>query len=117
MYVKREKLTQPNFLKSAKFQNFTKQIDDTGVEANSKGKKIVPAGTVFYDITTTVTGEGESATTTTTKKAVGLTFNDVDVTYGPQPVAVMVEGYVIEDRLPAAVSAADKATMTGIKFM
>lgn len=117
MYVKSKKVGQPQFLKSAKFQNFTKQIDDTGVELNEDGKKIVPAGTVFYDVTTTTSGEGENATTTTTKKAVGLTFHDVDVTYGPQPVAVMVEGYVIEERLPETVSAADKATMTGIKFM
>ena len=28
----------------------------------------------------------------------------------------MVEGYVIEERLPAEVSAEDKAKMTGIKF-
>lgn len=101
MYVRGKKVEQPQFLKSAKFQNFTKQIDDTGIEANSEGKKIVPAGTVYK--------EGE--------KAIGLTFNDVDVTYGPQPVAVMVEGYVIEERLPTVVAEADKATMTGIKFM
>ena len=79
----------------------TKQIDDTGVTVNSEGKKIVPAGTVYKE----------------NEKAIGLTFHDVDVTYGPQPVAVMVEGYVIEDRLPAVVAEADKATMPGIKFM
>lgn len=101
MYVTSKKVEQPQFLKSAKFQNFTKQIDDTGITINSEGKKIVPAGTVYKD--------GE--------KAIGLTFHDVDVTYGPQPVAVMVEGYVIEDRLPAVVADTDKATMPGIKFM
>lgn len=117
MYVTSKKVEQPQFLKSAKFQNFTKQMDDTGVSANEEGKKIVPAGTVYYETITTTTGEGENVQTTTTKKAVGLTFHDIDVTYGPQPVAVMVEGYVIEDRLPAVVKAADKTTMTGIKFM
>lgn len=101
MYVTSKKVEQPQFLKSAKFQNFTKQIDDTGVTANSEGKKIVPAGTVYKE----------------TDKAIGLTFHDVDVTYGPQPVAVMVEGYVIEDRLPAVVEESDKVTMSGIKFM
>lgn len=43
-------------------------------------------------------------------------FADVDVTYGPQPAAIMVEGYVLEARLPAVVSSEDKATMPGIKF-
>lgn len=101
MYVISKKVEQPQFLKSAKFQNFTKQIDDTGVAANEKGKKIIPAGTVYKE----------------NAKAIGLTFHDVDVTYGPQPVAVMVEGYVIEERLPKTVEQTDKATMTGIKFM
>lgn len=101
MFVTGKKVEQPQFLKSAKFQNFTKQIDDTGVTVNSEGKKIVPAGTVYKE----------------NEKAIGLTFHDADVTYGPQPVAVMVEGYVIEDRLPAVVAEADKATMPGIKFM
>ena len=101
MYVTSKKVDQPQFLKSAKFQNFTKQINDTGVSANEEGKKIVPAGTVYKE----------------NEKAIGLTFHDVDVTYGPQPVAVMVEGYVIEERLPKTVEQADKTTMTGIKFM
>lgn len=101
MYVISKKVDQPQFLKSAKFQNFTKQIDDTGVVANEKGKKIIPAGTVYKE----------------NEKAIGLTFHDVDVTHGPQPVAVMVEGYVIEERLPKTVEQADKTTMTGIKFM
>jgi hypothetical protein len=100
MYVSKESVQEKNFLASAKFQNFTYQVDDTGITADEKGRKIVQAGTVY-------------------KKngvAVGLIFADVDVTHGPQPAAVMVEGYVLEARLPAEVSAEDKAAMTGIKF-
>ena len=100
MYVSKESVQEKNFLASAKFQNFTYQVDDTGITADEKGRKIVQAGTVY-------------------KKngvAVGLVFADVDVTHGPQPAAVMVEGYVLEARLPAEVSAEDKAAMTGIKF-
>lgn len=100
MYVKKESVQEKNFLASAKFQNFTEQVDNTGVEANEKGKKIVQAGTVYKK-------DG---------KAIGLIFADVDVTHGPQSAAVMVEGYVLEDRLPAEVSEEDKATMPGIKF-
>ena len=100
MYVKNESVQEKNFLASAKFQNFTEQVDDTGVEVDEKGKKIVQAGTVYKK-------DG---------KAIGLIFADVDVTHGPQPAAVMVEGYVLEDRLPAEVSEEDKATMPCIKF-
>lgn len=100
MYVSKESVKEKNFLASAKFQNFTYQVSDTDVTADEKGKKIVTAGSVYKK-------DG---------KAIGLIFADVDVTYGPQPAAVMVEGYVLEDRLPATVSSEDKAAMTGIKF-
>ena len=112
MYVSKESVKEKNFLASAKFQNFTYQVDDTGITADEKGRKIVQAGTVYYKVTKS--GEGESATTT--KTAIGLIFADVDVTHGPQPAAVMVEGYVLEARLPQTISADDKAAMTGIKF-
>lgn len=100
MYVSKESVKEKNFLASAKFQNFTYQVDDTGVEADANGKKIVQAGTVFKK-------DGV---------AVGLVFADVDVTNGPQAAAIMVEGYVLEARLPAEVSAEDKAAMKEIKF-
>lgn len=100
MYVKNESVKEINFLASAKCQNFTYQVDDTGVEADANGKKIVQAGTVFKK-------DGV---------AVGLVFADVDVTNGPQAAAIMVEGYVLEARLPAEVSAEDKAAMKEIKF-
>lgn len=100
MYFKKESVQEKNFLASAKFQNFTYQVDDTGITADENGKKIVQAGTVYKK-------DG---------KAIGLVFADVDVTNGPQPAAIMVEGYVLEARLPEEVSAEDKATMTGIKF-
>ena len=101
MYVKNEKVQEVNFLASAKYLNFTRQISDEGVTADENGKKIVKAGTVYKN-------ENEVA--------IGLVFADVDVTNGPQPGAVMYEGWVYEKRLPATISAADKATMPGIKF-
>lgn len=100
MYVKKESVNEVNFLASAKYQNFTYQVDDTGITADSNGKKIVQAGTVYKK----------------DNKAIGLIFADVDVTNGPQAAAVMVEGYVLEARLPAEVSAEDKAAMPEIKF-
>lgn len=101
MYVKKENVNEVNFLASAKFLNFTRQISNEGVTAGADGKKIVPAGTVY---------KNENGI------AIGLVFTDVDVTNGPQPGAVMYEGWVIESRLPATITNADKATMTGIHF-
>ena len=36
--------------------------------------------------------------------AIGLVFNDVDVTNGDAPGAVLVEGWIIEERLPEPIS-------------
>ena len=101
MYVEKQSVQEVNFLASAKFQNYTRQISDEGISANEKGKKIVPAGTVY---------KNENGV------AIGLVFADVDVTHGPQPGAVMYQGIVYGSKLPNAVEEADKATMKGILF-
>ena len=101
MYVKQNSVSEVNFLASSKFQNFTRMVSDEGVTADEKGRKIVPAGTVY---------KNENGV------AIGLLFHDVDVTNGPHEAAVMYQGIVIGARLPETVSAADKATMKGIMF-
>ena len=101
-YVKHSSAERINFLGSSKYVTFTKEISDAGVTANADGKKIVPAGTVW---------PANDAT------AEGIVFNDVDVTTGPQPGAVLVEGYIIEARLPVAPDALAKPELTKITFM
>ena len=101
MYVERECVQEINFLASAKFLNFTRQISDEKVTADAKGKKVVPAGTVY---------KNENGV------AIGLVFSDVDVTHGPQPGAVMYQGVVYGARLPVTVTEEDKTTMKGIIF-
>jgi len=101
MYVEKQSVQEVNFLASAKFQNYTRQISDEGVTADSKGKKIVQAGTVYRN---------ENGVT------IGLVFADVDVTHGPQAGAVMYQGIVLSSRLPQEVSEKDKETMKGILF-
>lgn len=102
MYVKNYgKTEQINFLATSKYQAFTVQVSDAGVTANAEGKKIVPAGTVWplNDAT-----------------AKGVLFNEVDVTHGPQPASLIVEGYILEARLPVAPAATAKTAMPEIKF-
>lgn len=104
-YVKNYgKTEQINFLASAKYVAFTRQIDDTGVVANAQGRKIVPAGTVY---------PANDAT------AIGITLTDTDVTEGPQPGSVLAEAWIIEERLPVSVEADAKTALAAnskIKF-
>lgn len=93
MYVKPTvKAEQINFLASAKYQNFTYQAD-----------KSFKAGEPY---------PANDAT------AVGIVFNDVtvDSETGSQPVAIMVEGYVLIDRLPVAPTDEAKTALKEIKF-
>ena len=102
MYVKNYgKTEQINFLASADFQAFTYEVSDAGVTAGEGGKKIVPAGTVYP------ANDGT---------AIGILMNDVDVTHGSQPASVIVEGYVLEARLPVAPVQLAKDALTEIKF-
>lgn len=90
-----------NWLASSKYQNFTAQISDAGVVADSKGRKVVKSGTIYPLNDATATG---------------IVFHDVDVTNGPQPGALMVEGYVLGARLPVAAAAAAKTALPKITF-
>lgn len=66
------------------------------------GKTILKAGTLY----TNPEGVVE-----------GLVFHDVDLTHAEtMPVAVMVEGYVYEDRLPEVIEEVTKAEIPEIKF-
>lgn len=86
---KRESAKQINFLASAKFQSFTFQAEKT-----------YQAGDVF---------PANDAT------AVGIVINDVKVNGEPQPVGVIVEGWLLADRLPDVTEAA-KTAMKDIKW-
>lgn len=101
MYVSKETAQQINFLASARFQSFTHQVSDVGVDANAQGRKIVPAGTVL---------PANDAT------AKGILLSDVDVTHGPQAGALIVEAYVIAERLPEAPTEAAITALKEIKF-
>lgn len=101
MYFKKEAASQINFLASAKFVAFTTQVESAGVVANEEGRKIVPAGTVL---------PANDAT------AEGILMHDTDVTEGPQPGSLVVEAYVIPERLPVAPAAEAITALKEIKF-
>ncbi|WP_137744550.1 hypothetical protein [Robertmurraya siralis] len=101
-YVKPiQKADRINFLASSKVQAFTYQVSDAGVVTNSDGKKIVKAGTILP---------------ANDETAEGILYTDVDVTNGPQPGSLIVEAYVLEERLPAPPSTEAKTALTKITF-
>lgn len=84
---------EKNFLKSAHFVPFTY----TAKTANATDG-VVKAGTIY---------PANDAT------AVGIVFHDTEV---GQPMSVIVEGHVYENRLPVAPSADAKTTLKNIGF-
>jgi len=100
MYVKpTETVKEINFLKSAKFVSFTYQAD-AGMSGVVNG--VLPAGSIY---------PANDAT------AIGITINDVDVSNGSQPVGVIVEGYILKERLPVAPANDAAEAMKEIKLV
>jgi len=99
MYVKEKTVVQEiNFLKSQHFIPFTYQADkSTGCAVDG----VIKAGAIYPK------NDGT---------AVGIVLNEVDVSNGPQPISVIVEGYVLKDRLPEQPSAAAITALKEIKF-
>lgn len=97
MYFKETQFeNSPEFLASQHYINFSTTISDVGIKADENGKKYVTAGTIIDVDGKPVKADG---TTVQSKAVAGILFSTVDVTYGPQPGALMVEGYVKEARL------------------
>lgn len=100
-YFEKYGLEDINFLASEKYTAFTYQIPQTMGEDDGAGRKIVKAGTVY---------PANDAT------AIGIVFNDVDVTAGDRVGSVIVEGWILEERLPEPVSTEAKTAMKQISF-
>ncbi|MBC2163424.1 hypothetical protein [Listeria booriae] len=101
MYVGKQKnAVEINFMDSARFQSFTYQAEeDMGKEVD--GKLTLVAGSIY---------PANDAT------AKGIVINDVDLSHGPQPVGVIVEGYIIKERLPETPTPEAIEAMKEIKF-
>ena len=89
----------PEFLASDKYVNFTGTLVGSTVDADEHGNKYVPAGSLIDADGEVVTVTGGSGSYTPSATPVGILFHTTDVEEGPQPVALMVEGYVIAERL------------------
>ena len=76
--------------------------DHAQVKTNADGTKYVPAGAIFP------ANDGT---------AVGIVYEDIDVTSGNMAGSVVIEGKVYKDKLPTAPASAAVGAMTGISFV
>lgn len=93
----------PEFLKSEQYQNISYTVSDTGITADPNGKKFVPAGTLLDQngnaVKVTRSGTSGSYTYVFSAAPAGILFDTVEVTHGPQPGALMIDGSVNTERL------------------
>ena len=87
-------------------------VDDTGITADSDGKKIVPAGTIIGGVSASVlkddtqlvcekNSDGETGAAGAAVDAEGVLYNDVDVTYGTASGSMIIHGFIDLNKLPA----------------
>ena len=88
------------FLAHEECERKTRQIAQTGA-TNVNGRKYVKAGTPYPS---------------NTAAAVGIVYEDVDVTTGDMPGSVVLKGVVYEDRLPVTLAEAAKTALQGLGF-
>lgn len=94
----------PNWLASKHtiIRTFTAKNTLGCVTTLANGKKVIKSGAVF---------PANDAT------AKGIVINYTDVSDHDKPIAVLVEGYVYGDRLPAAIASAASSVLTEIKVV
>ena len=121
-----KRTNEREFLASDKTVSFTGTVVPDGVEADADGRKIVHKGSLITasgTVASLAMPEGETGSVSIQGKPAGILMESVDVTYGAQPGAFLVEGYVIGERLPLgieyteAVGAAIHAELPEIKFV
>lgn len=79
----------------------TREIPQSMAETTEIGAKYVPMGTIFPS---------------NDSSAVGIVYEDVDVTTGNMPGSVVLSGVVYEDRLPVALDADAKTALVAKGF-
>lgn len=85
---------------------FSCKVANTGVSADSDGKKIVKAGTpISGDLTARGTAFVKASTTEGVSNATGILLHDVDVTDGTKNAQVVVFGFIDLTKLDADVQA------------
>lgn len=98
------------------------QVTNTGVTADSEGKKILRAGTpVSGDITKRDTAFVKASTSNGTSNATAIVLHDVDVTDGANNATIVLAGCIdtlkLDTATKALVTAEVKAALPRIIFV
>ncbi len=80
----------------------THQFSQTGATTTAEGGKYVKGGTIYPS------NDGD---------AIGVVYEDVDVTNGDMPGSVVTSGFVFKERLRVVPTTAAGSAMTGITFV
>lgn len=97
-------------------------LANTGVEADSEGKKIIKAGTpITGNLEARGTAFTVASTTEGVSNAVGLALHDVDVTAGNANATVLVQGVVnltdVDTTTAALITSAVKTAVHRVIFI
>lgn len=122
--VKKTYDNSPEFLRNEHYENITCTVSDTGVTADTEGKKSVLAGSLLDKdgkaVKVTRGGSSVAYTYAFSTEPVGILFATTEVTHGPQAGALMIAGSVNTERLQGEylVDAVDQLVekMPFIKF-
>lgn len=98
------------------------QVTNTGINADSEGKKILKAGTPLYgDITKRGTAFVKATTTEGVSNATAVLLHDVDVTAGAENATIILAGCVdllkLDTATKALVTSAVTAALPRIIFV
>ena len=93
------------------------QVTNTGISADSNGKKILKAGTPLYgSLEARGTAFVKASTTEGGSNAVGILLHEVDVTAGAQNATMLIFGFVDLNKLATATATLiDSAVKTALK--
>ena len=101
--VKKTYDNSPEFLRNEHYENITCTVLDTGVTADTEGKKFVLAGSLLDKdgkvVKVARSGSSGAYTYTFSTEPVGILFATTEVTYGQQAGALMIAGSVNTERL------------------
>lgn len=94
-------------------------VGNSGITADSDGKKIIKAGTPVGSATN-VFEDRQTVLTDGSENAIGVVLHDVDVTAGNANASVLIDGYVdllkVDSTVTTKITAA-KANLAKITFM
>lgn len=95
------------------------QVTNTGVVADSNGKKIIPAGTPIGGSTSVLTNRQTVLVVTNATadgaNAQGVILHDTDVTAGATTATIVLAGYVDLNKIPTLNSTVSLSKITFLK--